>query len=222
MEGYDTALLGAFWGLPAFQEHYGEYLPSTGGYQVPAEWQIAIGQASTIGNFFGIFWGSFLIDRLGYRKSLLINMAMMIPFIGIVTFAPNRIVLLVGEILCGIPWGVFSTLAEAYSSEICPLTLRGYLTTYVNLVSRLCPCLRLPANRRSAGSSVNSSPPVSSYPSSRSRASGPTVSPSPSSGSGPSRSSSSSTSPPSLPGGSSDTASSTRQRFPSAVLPRPR
>lgn len=50
-----------------------------------------------------------------------------------VTFAPNKIVLLVGEIFCGIPWGVFSSLAEAYSSEICPLTLRGYLTTYVNL-----------------------------------------------------------------------------------------
>ena len=50
-----------------------------------------------------------------------------------VTFSPNKIVLFVGELLCGVPWGVFSTLAEAYSSEICPLTLRGYLTTYVNL-----------------------------------------------------------------------------------------
>ena len=49
------------------------------------------------------------------------------------TFAPNRVVLLIGELLCGVPWGSFSTLAEAYTSEICPLTLRGYLTTYINL-----------------------------------------------------------------------------------------
>ena len=152
MEGYDTALLGAFWGLPAFREHYGEYLPDKQEYQVPAPWQIGIGQASTIGNFFGessavdnarlylaeeqfsgIFWGSFLIDRFGYRRSLLLNLFLMIPFIAIVTFAPDKPVLLVGELLCGVPWGVFSTLAEAYSSEVCPLTLRGYLTTYVNL-----------------------------------------------------------------------------------------
>ena len=148
MEGYDTALLGSFWGLPAFREHYGEWLPDKQEYQVPAPWQIGIGQASTIGNFFGerakcteyegltlqgIFWGSFLIDRFGYRKSLLLNLFLMIPFIAIVTFAPNKAVLLVGELLCGVPWGVFSTLAEAYSSEVCPLTLRGYLTTYVNL-----------------------------------------------------------------------------------------
>ncbi|ORX40328.1 general substrate transporter [Kockovaella imperatae] len=133
MEGYDTALLGSFWGLPAFREHYGEWLPDKQEYQVPAPWQIGIGQASTVGNFLGIFWGSFLIDRFGYRKSLLLNLFLMIPFIGIVTFAPSKVVLLVGEFLCGIPWGVFSTLAEAYSSEVCPLTLRGYLTTYVNL-----------------------------------------------------------------------------------------
>lgn len=40
--------------------------------------------------------------------------------------------LCVGEILCGVPWGVFATLAPAYAAEVCPLALRGYLTVYVN------------------------------------------------------------------------------------------
>ncbi|KAK4687230.1 MFS transporter, SP family, general alpha glucoside:H+ symporter, partial [Tremellales sp. Uapishka_1] len=57
----------------------------------------------------------------------------MIPFIALVTFAPNLPALLCGELLCGVPWGVFSTLAEAYASELCPITLRAYLTTFVNL-----------------------------------------------------------------------------------------
>jgi len=40
----------------------------------------------------------------------------------------------IAEILCGIPWGVFQTLTITYASEVCPVALRGYLTTYVNLV----------------------------------------------------------------------------------------
>ena len=41
--------------------------------------------------------------------------------------------LLAAEILCGIPWGVFQTLTITYASEVCPVALRGYLTTYVNM-----------------------------------------------------------------------------------------
>lgn len=40
--------------------------------------------------------------------------------------------LLAAEILCGIPWGIFQTLTITYASEVCPVALRGYLTTYVN------------------------------------------------------------------------------------------
>ncbi|CAK7229113.1 hypothetical protein SEUCBS140593_007137 [Sporothrix eucalyptigena] len=45
----------------------------------------------------------------------------------------NAVTQLVGQILCGIPWGVFQTLTTAYASDVCPLALRAYLTTYVNL-----------------------------------------------------------------------------------------
>jgi MFS transporter, SP family, general alpha glucoside:H+ symporter len=30
------------------------------------------------------------------------------------------------------PWGVFQTLCITYASEVCPVAMRGYLTTYVN------------------------------------------------------------------------------------------
>lgn len=46
--------------------------------------------------------------------------------------APNIQALLAAEILSGIPWGVFQTLTVTYASEVCPVALRGYLTTYVN------------------------------------------------------------------------------------------
>jgi MFS transporter, SP family, general alpha glucoside:H+ symporter len=32
-----------------------------------------------------------------------------------------------------LPWGFFAVAIPSYAAEICPLTLRGYLTTYVNL-----------------------------------------------------------------------------------------
>lgn len=41
--------------------------------------------------------------------------------------------LMAGGVLCGLPWGVFATMAPAYASEICPIKLRGYLANYVCL-----------------------------------------------------------------------------------------
>lgn len=64
---------------------------------------------------------------------MLVNMAFMIPSVLIVTLAPNKVALLMGQLLCGFPWGVFAALAPAYSSEVCPVGLRAYLTTYVNM-----------------------------------------------------------------------------------------
>ena len=53
-------------------------------------------------------------------------------FTAIFFTAPNVQALLAAEILCGVPWGVFQTLTVTYASEVCPVALRGYLTTYVN------------------------------------------------------------------------------------------
>ncbi|RSH95538.1 hypothetical protein EHS25_000630 [Saitozyma podzolica] len=133
MEGYDKALIGNFWAQPAFSQRYGVYVPSTNSYTVTAPWQVAIGQAATIGSFFGLILGGWQVDRFGYRNVMLVNMVCMLPSVVLVTFAPNQVALLLGQMLCGIPWGVFAALAPAYSSELCPIGLRGYLTTYVNL-----------------------------------------------------------------------------------------
>lgn len=54
-------------------------------------------------------------------------------FIFVVFFANSAGVLLVGQILCGLSWGVFAIVGPSYASEVCPTNLRGYLTTYVNL-----------------------------------------------------------------------------------------
>ncbi|WWC61507.1 uncharacterized protein I303_104091 [Kwoniella dejecticola CBS 10117] len=132
-EAYDTLLLGSLFALPAFKEHFGYNAGGKAGYQISAPWQAGLQQGANMGSLIGVFLGAFLVDRVGYKYSILGNLIILAPIIALVTFAPNLGALLAGEILCGIPWGVFSTLAEAYASEICPQSLRGYLTTFVNL-----------------------------------------------------------------------------------------
>ncbi|EJU00398.1 alpha-glucoside:hydrogen symporter [Dacryopinax primogenitus] len=133
MEGFDTNLLGSLFALPAFQQAYGSYSDVSKSYTLSAPWQSGISQASTCGTFIGIILNGYLIDRFGYKRTLLVMLVFITGFIAIPTFAPNPATLVVGEFLCGIPWGVFCTLAPAYASEVAPVQLRGYLTTYVNL-----------------------------------------------------------------------------------------
>ena len=59
-------------------------------------------------------------------------LSLIIAFTAIFFTAQSVVALEVAEILCGIPWGVFQTLTITYASEVCPVALRGYLTTYVN------------------------------------------------------------------------------------------
>jgi MFS transporter, SP family, general alpha glucoside:H+ symporter len=79
----------------------------------------------------GVWIGSIQVDRMGYKWTMLSNLLFLVPWIGLVTFSPNLGALTAGEILCGLQWGIFSTMAVAYASEVCPLALRGYLTTLV-------------------------------------------------------------------------------------------
>jgi hypothetical protein len=54
MEGYDTILIGNFFGYPEFQKKYGKDYGGTAGYQVSAPWQTGLSMASTVGAIFGI------------------------------------------------------------------------------------------------------------------------------------------------------------------------
>lgn len=51
----------------------------------------------------------------------------------ILFFSTSVEMLLVGNLICGIPWGIFQTLTTAYAAEICPPAMRGYLTAWVSM-----------------------------------------------------------------------------------------
>ena len=137
MEAYDKSLLTSFYAYPSFQKKYGKFYPEihdgAGGYQLSAPWQSALSNAATIGIIFGGFINGWASNRYGYKRVMLISLFAINAFIFIAFFSPSRPVLLVAEFLCGLPWGVFATTGPAYASEVMPLSLRGYLTVYINL-----------------------------------------------------------------------------------------
>ncbi|KAK5997360.1 General alpha-glucoside permease [Cladobotryum mycophilum] len=131
MEGYDISLVSNFYAFPQFNQKYG-VLTEKGTYEIPARWQAGLSNGATVGEIIGLFINGFVSERFGYRKTVMACLVLVAGFTAIFFTAPNVQTLLVAEILCGIPWGIFQTLTVTYASEVCPIALRGYLTTYVN------------------------------------------------------------------------------------------
>ncbi|GAO13602.1 uncharacterized protein UV8b_05884 [Ustilaginoidea virens] len=132
MEGFDVVLLNNLFAYPPFQKKFGVLQPD-GTYQITASWQSGLSNGTLCGQIFGLFATGIIADRFGYRKTLMGALAGCIGFIFIVFFAESLVQLIIGQILIGVPWGVFQTLTTTYASEVCPTHLRAYLTTYVNL-----------------------------------------------------------------------------------------
>jgi SP family general alpha glucoside:H+ symporter-like MFS transporter len=132
MEGYNVVLLDSFYALPQFNEKFGVLTPDCS-YTVPASWKLGLSNGALCRETLGLFINGIVSDKYGYRKTMVASLFLMICLIFIQFFAPNIETLLVGEIRCGIPWGVFQTLTTAYAADVCPVVLRAYLCTYVNL-----------------------------------------------------------------------------------------
>ncbi|PLB47996.1 sugar transporter [Aspergillus steynii IBT 23096] len=131
MEGYDISLINNFYAFPQFSKKYGEQM-ANGDYEVPARWQAGLSNGAYVGEIIGLFINGWASERFGYRYTIIACLILITAWTAIFFTAPNVQALLAAEILAGIPWGVFQTLTVTYASEVCPVALRGYLTTYVN------------------------------------------------------------------------------------------
>lgn len=133
MEGYDLTVLGSFWAARPFQDYFGTTTNAAGEPLVSPSWQAGIGNAMLIGQICGLFLAGIVADKFGFKKVMAGSLVLVVGIIFIMFFATSVVMLLVGEFLMGFPLGVFQTLTVTYASEVCPVVLRCYLTTYVNL-----------------------------------------------------------------------------------------
>jgi SP family general alpha glucoside:H+ symporter-like MFS transporter len=115
MEGYDIVLINSFFAQPSFLKRYGEFDSGSNAYQISASWQNGLSNAVSIGTIIGAFANGYFTHKFGYRKVLLASLLFVVGFVFIPFFAPNLGVLLAGELLCGIPWGVFASMVREHS-----------------------------------------------------------------------------------------------------------
>lgn len=132
MEGYQVGLVPSLFAQPAFQRKYGRER-SDGSFQLDNRYQSALTAAVQAGSIFGYWLSGIVIERIGYKKTMQGSLLSVTCFIFIIFFAPSVVILVVGEGLLGIPWGIIQTLTTTYAAEVSPVALRAYVTSYVNL-----------------------------------------------------------------------------------------
>jgi MFS family permease len=57
-------------------------------------------------------------DKYGPKIVMQVSIVALTGFIFIMVFANSLGMLVAGQVLCGIPWGVFQTLTTAYAAEV--------------------------------------------------------------------------------------------------------
>jgi len=118
---------------PSFAKQYGVWSEKAQSYQISAAWQAGLGNASTAGAFLGTLLNGYLVPKFGMKQATLGGLIVLSFFLSIVFFAPNIETLMLGSFLCGFPFGIFASVAPAYASEVLPLPLRVYFTSYTNM-----------------------------------------------------------------------------------------
>ncbi|KIY00393.1 uncharacterized protein Z520_04078 [Fonsecaea multimorphosa CBS 102226] len=131
MEGYDTMLMGNLIAQSTFQKRYGVPV-GKGKYEIPAKWQAGLNNGGSCGQLIGLLVAGWVSDQFGFRKTMIAGLMVIVAFIFIQFFAPSLDVLEVGQVLFGIPIGLFQTIPVVYAMEIAPTCLQPYLTTWVN------------------------------------------------------------------------------------------
>ncbi|KAL9618126.1 MAG: hypothetical protein Q9160_007133 [Pyrenula sp. 1 TL-2023] len=132
MEAFQLILVEQFLSYPAFRETFGYQLPD-GTWQLSAPWQLALVNGACVGTIIGLWINGWISDHFGYKKTMLGALMCTTLLIFIPFFANNVGMLLMGQLLMGVPWGIFQTLAVSYAAEVSPTRLRAYLTTYINM-----------------------------------------------------------------------------------------
>jgi MFS family permease len=149
MDGYDLKLIGSLFAQPAFQKAYGHQQPN-GSYQIPAPWQSGLTNGSNVGQLFGLLIAGYIVEKIGFRKTMMLALAVLPCLIFIQFFAHGLPQLQAGQVVIGtfpfsvyvehvhtelaigMPLGIFQTVTCVYAVEVLPTALRGHLTAYVN------------------------------------------------------------------------------------------
>ncbi|KAK2750732.1 hypothetical protein FQN57_002805 [Myotisia sp. PD_48] len=131
MTGFDAQVIGNLFPVDRFQRDFGYMFE--GDWIISASWQSGLSMGSPIGQVVGALAASYPMEWFGRKWTFLTCVALTASFIFIQFFARSLPVLLAGQLLGGLILGTYTVIAPTYASEVCPVALRGILTSYVNL-----------------------------------------------------------------------------------------
>jgi MFS transporter, SP family, general alpha glucoside:H+ symporter len=88
MRAYDIEITGNFFALPSFNEHFGRPVPGHG-YQIPANWQVAMSMGSLVGQIIGAYIVAWPMEKIGRRKTLALYLLLTSALVFMQVFAKN-------------------------------------------------------------------------------------------------------------------------------------
>lgn len=125
--------MGNFIALPAFARDYGFLDPETDKYVIETKWHSALQVGGPIGAIIGVCLAGPITSRIGYRWATIGGLMALNAFIFVFYFANSLPLMLVSQLLEGLPWGIFIANSPAYCSEIVPLKLRAPATQMLQM-----------------------------------------------------------------------------------------
>lgn len=86
------------------------HINNAGKWEISAAWQAGLSNGAAVGQIIGLFIAGIVAERIGYRYTVMGALILVTAFIALFVTAQSLVQLLIGEILCGIPWGCFQTI----------------------------------------------------------------------------------------------------------------
>lgn len=134
MESYCVFLAGNFIAVPMFERQFGIPNPTDPSeYIIESKWQSALQVGGPLGALIGVILAGPLTSAIGYRWATITGLMLLNAFIFIFYFAKSLSIMLLAQLLEGIPWGIFIANAPAYCSEIVPIQLRAPATQMLQM-----------------------------------------------------------------------------------------
>ncbi|KAI0395029.1 putative maltose permease [Xylariaceae sp. FL0594] len=132
MLAFDPQIVGNMFAIPQFKKDFGVLHPG-GEYVIPARWQTGLSLGNPLGQVIGALVSAYPMEAFGRKRTFFTCVFLTAGLVFIQFFARSLSALLVGELLGGLVLGCFVVIGPTYASEVCPLALRGYLTSFTNL-----------------------------------------------------------------------------------------
>lgn len=133
MESYCVFLMGNFVATQRFADDFGKFNVKENKNFITASWQSAFQCGGPVGALVGVFLAGPITSWIGYRWATIGGLMFLNGFIFVFYFANSLGVMLLSQLLEGIPWGIFIANAPAYCSEIVPLRLRAPATQMLQM-----------------------------------------------------------------------------------------